>query len=67
MMAVCFYGLPFGGFVALGLLGAISSLLFRALPLGRQSSRWIPRIVAIGFATAFCLLLATLDWYIGPW
>lgn len=63
MFASFFYGWLFGGYVIVALLGAFASTVISGL----QRSTWVMRIVCLCIATAYCLVLATLDWYIGAW
>lgn len=63
MMAACFYGLVFGGFMALGILAALMSWVATAW----KCNTWMIRLSCLTLACIYCLLLATLDWYIGPW
>ena len=67
MIAVFLYGIPYGGFVLLGVLGEIGGALTTFLKLRLRKSR---RTVCIGSVviTFVCLfVLAILDYIIGPW
>lgn len=63
MIASFFYGWLFGGYVILAMLGASVSILASRL----RQSVWFMRLGCLFSATAYCFVLATLDWYIGPW
>ena len=68
MMAVGFYGVTFGGFVVVGVLGGVvAALVARRLWPGRRSSRGM--ILIPSFVIAFCatFTLAILDKLIGSW
>jgi len=67
LAAVRFYG-AIGGFVLLGFLGAVGGAV--AHRLGRPDTRRVWRwTISLAAAVTICavLLLATLDYLIGPW
>ena len=67
LMAAGFYVL-IGGFVVLGVLGAIAGLITRTLrPDDEQEQKRLARIVTAVIALAAATLLAALDKMIGPW
>lgn len=67
LMAVAFYGI-IGGFVVLGVLGAIAGLAARALrPDDEPEQKRLTRIITAAIALAAAILLAALDKIIGPW
>ena len=67
LAAVRFYG-ALGGFALLALLGALGGLV--AHRMGRPDTRRVWRwTISFAATVAFCavMLLATLDYIIGPW
>lgn len=67
LFAVGFYGI-IGGFVLLGVLGAIAGLIVRTLrPDDEREQKRLARIVTAVIALAAATLLAALDKLIGPW
>jgi hypothetical protein len=68
LIAVLIYGILLGGFILLGLLGAIGG--FVAGTIIRQDRRrctWVTGAWALLVATAGVVTLAVLDKIIGPW
>jgi len=68
LFAVLFYGVPLGGLVLLGVLGAlggfISAMTFRA---DRRRCQFVTRAWALIVSAMGILTLAVLDKIIGPW
>ncbi|QDU75537.1 hypothetical protein Pan97_25700 [Bremerella volcania] len=67
MFALLMYGIFLGGFLPLAAAGGIAGGIARAISSTPARQRWILRILAVGASFALLLLLATLDWVIGPW
>ena len=68
MFAVAVYGVFFGGFVVVGLLGAIAGFVMATLDLpGLGNKKRAVQWVSLGIATVCLFVLAVLDWIIGPW
>lgn len=66
-LAVGFYGI-IGGFVLLGVLGAIAGMITHALrPDDEQEQKRLAHIITAAIALAATTLLAALDKIIGPW
>lgn len=63
VMAAAFYGALLGGFVPVGLIGAVLALRMRGRPNTTQGI--LVRSTAVALAAAVCL--ATLELFIGPW
>jgi hypothetical protein len=67
LLAVGFYGI-IGGFVVLGVLGAIAGMITHTLcPDAEREQKRLTRIVTAMIALAAATLLAALDKIIGPW
>lgn len=65
MFAAVFYGLAFGGWVVVGSCGAVVSIppfLLLDAKKAKIAARWL----SVAVALAGCLIMATLDWFIGP-
>lgn len=67
MFALLMYGIVLGGFVVLAVAGGIAGAVARFAGSTEVRQRLILRILAIGASLFLLLLLATLDWIIGPW
>jgi hypothetical protein len=67
LAAVRFYG-ALGGFPLLALLGAVGGAVAHRMARADPRRVW-PWTISLAAAVAFCavLLLATLDYIIGPW
>ena len=67
LIGLFFYGVLMGGFIVLGFCGAVAGLasrLGRLSPVRQQRLRcWL----AVAATSILLFILATLDWYIGPW
>ena len=66
LKAVVFYGL-IGGFVVLGIAGAIGGLVIGLLPGTRSNKNMLLFGCSAAFTTCGLFLLAILDKIIGPW
>ena len=68
MVAVLIYGVLLGGFVLLGVLGAIGGLVAATtLKFDQPRCAWVARLWALLVSTTSILILAFLDKIIGPW
>lgn len=67
LFALLFYGIVFGGFVLLAVAGGISGAVARSVGTSAAKQGLILRVLAVGASSVLLLLLATLDWIIGPW
>ena len=65
MFAAVFYGLAFGGWLIVGTLGGVLSVTARLTIRNDPSFKTVSRFMSIVVAVISCLILATLDWYIG--
>lgn len=67
MFAVVFYG-ALGGFVVLGVLGAVAGAVAQARAGNdRARAARLTNVLALTAALACAILLATLHLFIGPW
>ncbi len=66
MIATVIYGL-IGGFVLLGIGGALASVIARFAVADARMQGWATTALAFGWSAAMGLLLANLDLIIGPW
>lgn len=67
MFTILLYGLPLGGFVCLGLVGAIAGLWIPdSTREHRRKAFWSIRLWSTGVATASMIVLSILDKIIGP-
>lgn len=67
LFALLFYGIVFGGFLLLAIAGGMAGAAARIAGSTQARQRLILRILAVGASGALLLVLATLDWVIGPW
>ena len=66
LLGLCFYG-ALGGFPALAMGGAIAGVAASMISPDAVGRRRLQRILSVGVAALMLFVLATLDWYIGPW
>ncbi len=67
MIGVLFYGVALGGFIVIGVLGAIAAITVAAIHPEQAGQRnWI-RLISLVITTACLFCLAILDKVIGPW
>jgi len=66
MLAAVFYGLALGGWVVVGLCGAVVSIPPWIVIGDTKKSKLVARCLSVAVALVGCLIMATLDWYIGP-
>jgi len=68
LAAVMFYGVTFGGFVLLAVLGAAAgAIAHRIRRAGDRPVMGLTLWLSLGVAGAASLTLALLDYLIGPW
>ena len=67
IFGLLFYGVLFGGFILLLVCGALSGAAAFLLAPAARDQRRLQRCLAIGITFVLLFVLATLDWYIGPW
>ena len=61
------YGIPLGGFILLGVCGALAGLLSRLATTSAVQQIQLQRGLSVVVTAILLFILATLDWYIGPW
>ena len=61
------YGIPLGGFILLGVCGALAGLLSRLATASAVQQIQLQRGLSVVVTAILLFILATLDWYIGPW
>ncbi|TWU37339.1 hypothetical protein [Novipirellula artificiosorum] len=67
LFSALFYGVIMGGLVAVALGGGMAGVAACLISPDTKQRHWITAILAL-FSTIFLLfILATLDWYVGPW
>ncbi len=67
MIAVAFYGGLMGGFILLGAVGAFVGIVVRSVAADSRYFRLLQISASAAVALVLLFVLATLDWYIGPW
>ena len=67
IFGLLFYGIAMGGFVLLGLCGALAGLVSRIAASSPMGQRHLQRWLSVGATATLLFILATLDWYIGPY
>lgn len=67
IFALMMYGIALGGFLVLAFAGGVAGATARAIGSTAASQRLILRILAAGISLVLLMILATLDWVIGPW
>lgn len=67
MMAVGFYGVTFGGFIVVGVLGAVAALVSHRLAVARRAPRGVTFVPSLVVAFCATFTLAIVDQLIGPW
>ncbi|MHC2066477.1 hypothetical protein ACYFX5_03310 [Bremerella sp. T1] len=67
MGAVMFYGIILGGFFVLVVLGVVAGLMGRMLGSKKRNQSYLGRGLAVAATFTALMILATLDWVIGPW
>ena len=66
LFGLCFYG-ALGGFPALAAGGAMAGIAASMISRDADGRRRLQRILSVCIAILMLFMLATLDWYIGPW
>jgi hypothetical protein len=67
MFALLFYGVAMGGFILVGICGGLAGVAAWFLAPTARKRRRIQRCLSVGVTFVLLFVLATLDWYIGPW
>lgn len=67
MIAVAVYGVFLGGFAVIAVTGALAGILLRAFAADSKHFQLLYIAASAVAALVPLFVLATLDWYIGPW
>ncbi|MGV3482858.1 MAG: hypothetical protein ACO1RT_00420 [Planctomycetaceae bacterium] len=67
LVSLFFYGVLMGGFVVVGLFGWLAGIVAYFLTDDPPKRRNLQRALSIAVSFVLLFILATLDWYIGPW
>ena len=67
MFALLVYGVFMGGFIVVGVFGLVAGVAAYFLTRIPHRRRMLQRCLSIAVAFVLLFVLATLDWYIGPW
>ncbi len=67
MFALLFYGVLMGGFFLVGFCGGLAGAVAWLLASTSGHRRGLQRCLSIAVTFVLLFVLATLDWYIGPW
>lgn len=67
LVGLLFYGVFMGGFLVVAVCGALAGTLAQFVSRTERQRRQLQRWLPIAATLMLLFILATLDWYIGPW
>ena len=67
LFALLFYGVLMGGFVLVMVCGGLAGMAACFFAQTAHERRRLQRCLSIAVTFVLLFILATLDWYIGPW